>query len=264
MVASWKRALRPAARAYQMTARLSGVDPIRAVQSLRNIPRAFGELVRYRELAMSSKFPLSLRDVALIVSDYGDSAGEASGHYFHMDLWAARKIHARRPREHFDVGSRIDGFIAHVLTFMPVTVLDIRPLESKIEGLRFVRGDATDLASFADGSIDSISSLHAVEHFGLGRYGDPIDPDACFKAMASLARVLAPGGRLYFAVPIGRERVEFNAHRVFSPSTIVQAFSALDVVSFSAVDDRGDFVAVADTRGWDDAEYSCGLFEFGK
>lgn len=28
------------------------------------------------------------------------------------------------------------------------------------------------------------------------------------------------GGTFYLSVPIGRERVEFNAHRVFNPSTI--------------------------------------------
>ncbi|HWF86113.1 MAG TPA: hypothetical protein VG222_14745 [Vicinamibacterales bacterium] len=53
------------------------------------------------------------------------------GHYFHQDLWVAKRIYAARPAAHVDIGSRIDGFVAHLLTFMPVTVIDVRPLDSK-------------------------------------------------------------------------------------------------------------------------------------
>ncbi len=97
---------------------------------------------------------------------------------------------------HLDVGSRLDGFIAHLLAFMEVEVIDIRPLNINVPGLRFTLGDATVLERKSD-SVESLSSLHAVEHFGLGRYGDSIDPEACFKAMRSFARVLKPGGVLY-------------------------------------------------------------------
>ena len=103
-----------------------------------------------------------------------------------------------------------------------------------------------------------------VEHFGLGRYGDPVDPFAAQKAMAALARVLRPGGSLYFAVPIGRERVMFNAHRVFAPSTILDAFCGLTLVSFAAVDDTGHLKLAEGPRAYWKADYSCGLFEFRK
>jgi SAM-dependent methyltransferase len=179
-----------------------------------------------------------------------------------MDIWAARKIYDRRPAAHTDIGSRIDGFISHLLVFMPVTVIDIRALDSDIEGLRFISDDATNLAGFQDKSIDSLSCLHAAEHFGLGRYSDPIDPDACFKLINSLQRVLSKGGRLYFAVPIGRERVEFNAHRVFFARTIVEAFGELSLLSFSTVDDMGKFHKDANLEETDGMNYGCGLFEF--
>jgi SAM-dependent methyltransferase len=82
--------------------------------------------------------------------------------------------------------------------------------------------------------------------------------------MHSLERVLKPGGRLYFSVPMGRERVEFNAHRVFASSTIVNTFTRLSLLSFSLVDDDGalheDVVPGAEI----DVEYGCGLFEFTK
>jgi hypothetical protein len=163
-----------------------------------------------------------------------------------------------------DVGSRVDGFVAHLLVFMPVEVVDIRPLEPGVDGLTFVRGNGESLDSLAPDSVESISSLHAIEHFGLGRYGDPVNPAACFTAMTSLARVLQPGGRLYVGVPIGRERVEFNAQRVFAPTTILDGFRDLELLSFSAVDDDGNMRADVVPTDFAEARYSCGLFEFTK
>ena len=242
--------------------KLLGVDPARAAELAAHMPRFAREALAYRRAAEGGRFPLDVRSIYPMVSDYGDQAGAASGNYFHPDLWAARKIFARRPTRHVDVGSRIDGFVAHLLVFMPVEVIDIRPIESKVPGLTFVQEDATTMARFPDASVESLSSLHAVEHFGLGRYGDPIDPDGWRRAMAALARVLAKGGRLYFSVPVGRERVVFNAHRVFAPSTVLDAFRGLELVSFSAVDDAGDLVEDADPELVSGAHMACGLFEF--
>lgn len=218
----------------------------------------------YRRRWKGPKFPLAVANLWPVLADLDDSAGTARGHYFHQDLWAARKVFAARPGSHVDIGSRLDGFVAHLLTFMPVTVLDVRPLASDVDGLTFVQADATSLDQFADGSIASLSCLHAAEHFGLGRYGDPVDPDACFSLMRALARVVQPGGRLYFSVPIGQERVEFNAHRVFDPQTILDAFRDLRLASFSAVDDGGRFQADVPPASLAGAHYACGLFEFTK
>jgi hypothetical protein len=247
-------------------ASLFGVDVPRIRETLRRAPWFVRTMREYGRRARGGPFPLELKHLYPILNDASDQAGSARGHYFHQDLWAARKIYAARPARHVDVGSRDDGFVAHVLTFMPVVVVDVRPLVSGTEGLTFQQADATEMTAFADGSIESLSSLHAVEHFGLGRYGDPVDPDACFRVMRALARVLAPGGRLYFAVPVGVEHVEFNAHRVFSPTTVIDAFErhGLELVSFSAVNDAGDMVADAKPIDFARAEYACGLFELTK
>jgi SAM-dependent methyltransferase len=240
-----------------------GFYPERLGIVVRRGPRFLREARRYRH-AQRDRFPLRWRETEPILTDYGAQAGIAYGHYFHQDLWAARRVYAAKPPLHVDVGSRIDGFVAHVLSFMPVTVVDIRPLSSDVEGLRFVQGDMCLLDFFATGSVPSISSLHAIEHVGLGRYGDRVDPDGCFTAMRELARVLAPGGRLYIGAPIGRERLAFNSERIFDPRTIVDALSPLRLVAFDAVDDDDRFVAGADLGGFAGARYACGLFEFTK
>lgn len=177
------------------------------------------------------------------------------GSYFYQDLWAARKIYLRKPGAHLDIGSRIDGFIAYLLVFMDVTLVETREMESTVEGLHFVKADATAMDVFADNSQDSLSSLHAAEHFGLGRYGDPVDSDACFQFIRNLQRILKLGGRSYFSVPIGRERLVFNAQWIFFLITILEAFDELSLVSFSTVTRGGNFIIDANPNDYPDKEY---------
>jgi len=242
-----------------------GFDPDRTVKSVAGVPRFLRDLRAYEAAwSQGQPFPIDVRALAPIVTETTDPAGGAKGDYFHQDLWAARRIFRKRPSRHLDVGSRIDGFIAHLLCFMDVQVVDIRPLRSAVAGLEFVQADATRLDRFASDSVESLSSLHAVEHFGLGRYGDPVDPDAWRRAALELSRVLAPGGTLYFSVPVGVERLVFNAHRVFDPRRILDTFADLKLTAFAAVDDGGGLVDPAQPPDFVAARRSCGLFEFTK
>lgn len=220
---------------------------------------------KYTELNKTDKFKIDPTDLAPIITRVESDAGLPVGQYYHQDLWAARKIYERRPKRHMDIGSRIDGFISHLLVFMPIIdVVDIKEIQSNDERLRFYQANATDLSLFKDNTRESLSSLHVVEHFGLGRYRDPIDPYAYIKAMNEMYRILKPGGYLYFSVPVGRERVQFNAHRIFDPTTILNCFKKLKLLSFSAVDDDGNLDLNTTMDKYKDANYSCGLFEFMK
>lgn len=189
--------------------------------------------------------------------------------YFWQDLWAARLIYNNMPREHYDIGSRLDGFIAHILCFgIPVKMIDIRPFPTEIKGLETIVDDATFLGEFADNSIESLSALCSLEHFGLGRYGDPINPEACFICFENIQRKIKRGvGNLYIAVPVGRERVEFNAHRVFYPSTIVDSFSQMELADFAYTAD-GKLEQTMDLHKYDNdkhnGDYRYGLFHFVK
>jgi hypothetical protein len=244
--------------------RLFGFSPHMMKANLRGAPRFVRDLIRYRRLNSDATFHVSLREIYPVLHESKSEAGTILWDYFHQDLWAARRIFGRRPALHFDIGSRVDGFIAHLLTFMPVCLIDIRPLHEPIENLSVIVEDATRLARFGDDSIESLSSLHAVEHFGLGRYSDPVRPDAWATVVKSMQRVLAPDGRLYFSVPIGRQRVEFNAHRVFAVQTILDAFDRLELVSFSFVDEKGRLFEEFPLSRLSGIGGGCGLFEFTK
>ena len=240
----------------------AGLDLGRLGRAVRELPRFALDFRAYSAACRAAGVPPpALSDLYPMLADRGQESAAIRDHYFWQDLWAARKIYAAAPNEHFDIGSRVDGFILALLAFRQVTVIDIRPLPVPVTGLRFVRADASSLDQFPDGSVESISSLHAVEHFGLGRYGDPLDPAGSMRAMKELARVCRRGGRVYFSVPVGRQRTCFNAHRVFSPDAVVDAFGDLDLVSFAGFND-GEFVASAAPRDFASANYACGMFEF--
>lgn len=245
-------------------ARVLGFDVGVFLRTLSDLPRFVSTLRAYRRMAGSAEFPIRARNLRPMLADRMANAGVGSGHYFHQDLWAARKVFNRRPVRHVDIGSRIDGFVAHLLVFMPVEVIDIRPLTSGTVGLTFVQGDVMSRVGLSDSAVDSMSCLHALEHFGLGRYGDPVDPVAWRGALAAMERALRPGGRFYLSVPIGVERVEFNAHRVFAPRTILGAVPLLSLVTFSAVDDNGELHEDVGVDEFASARFACGLFEFTK
>ena len=124
-----------------------------------------------------------------------------------------------------DVGSRIDGFVGHLAVFREVEVLDIRPQPHAIRNIVFHQLDL--MAELPDTWVeytDSLSCLHTIEHFGLGRYGDTIDPLGHEKGLDQLKRMVKPGGLLYLATPIGPQRIEFNAHRIFAAETLAGWF----------------------------------------
>lgn len=157
--------------------------------------------------------------------DRYEEGGAANSEYFWQDLLVARAVHKAKPVKHVDIGSRVDGFVAHVASFREIEVFDVRPISADVPGVVFRQADLMNSASLPTiegGYCDSLSCLHAIEHFGLGRYGDPIDPQGYQRGIATMAQLLQPGGVFYLSTPIGQERVEFNANWVFDPRSIVR------------------------------------------
>lgn len=206
------------------------------------------------------------------IADRFDAGGTARGHYFHQDLLVAQQIHRHNPERHVDVGSRVDGFVAHVAAFRTIDVFDIREVSTSASNIRFFSKDLMQASPDLMQCTDSLSCLHALEHFGLGRYGDPIDYRGYEKGLEVLSAMLKPGGRLYLSVPISEhQRFEFNAHRVFSLPFLLATFDklALSPQSLSFVDDQGELHASVDWRtpdalGTFGLSYGCGIFTLQK
>ncbi len=188
----------------------------------------------YSNINQRPSFEYDHKNEYIITTDRYDLASGKISSYFHQDLWAAKLIYEKKPDVHYDIGSRVDGFITHLLSFgQKVVQIDIRPLDITVDGYGFVQADATELQEIEDNSIGSLSALCSLEHFGLGRYGDDIDPEACFRCFEAIQRVMKRDGYAYISVPIGKEHLEFNAHRVFFPQTIIDSFERMELAEFS-------------------------------
>ena len=187
----------------------------------------------YQMKNKNERFRINRQYLYPILTERYADAGEIRS-YFWQDLWAAKLIEREKPLIHHDIGSRIDGFVAHLASFREnIVLIDIRPFDMIIPGVDFIQADATSLEGINDESIESLSALCSLEHFGLGRYGDPIDPEGYIKAMKSIVRVIKRGGHAYISVPIGKEHVEFNAHRIFYAQTVIDIFEPMKLVEFS-------------------------------
>lgn len=186
-------------------------------------------------------------------------------HYIYLNAWAFRRIVADNPAVHVDVGSQL-AFVTLLSSIVPVTFIDLRPANIELPGLEGKNGTILSLP-YADGTVGSMSSLHVIEHIGLGRYGDPLDPRGTELAIRELSRAIAPGGKLYIGVPVSRnERICFNAHRIFSPATIINACSycGMQLAEFSYVDDSANMHWNESPDALNGSDFACGMFVFTK
>ena len=230
---------------------------VRCARALCLIPGYLRAWHRYGRLPGSER--LRLRDASPRLSDKLP-ASPFDPHYLHQAVWAAERIFSEEPPEHVDVGSELT-YVAVIAAKLPVVFVDIRPLDLEVANLRPVEGDILALP-FPDQSVVSLSCLHVVEHVGLGRYGDGLNPEGTRQALAELKRVLAVEGNLFLSLPVGRPRLCFNAHRIHDPREVVEWMKSLELREFSVVDDDGRLQMTASLEDAARLSYGCGLFWF--
>lgn len=205
-----------------------------------------------------------------ILDERFDESGTMSGQYFHQDLYVARRIFNENPKFHVDIGSQTNGFVAHVAAFREIEIMDIRDQKNKVKNISFKRADLMNLPEGMEDYCDSISALHSIEHFGLGRYGDPIDYNGHLKAIKNIAKILQTNGLFYFSVPIGNQRIAFNAHRIFSVKYLLNILQEdFYLKYFSYIDDKGDFFEKVDITQEKiktnfGCNHGCGIFDLIK
>ena len=185
-------------------------------------------------------------------------------HYTYHPAWAARALQKIRPSKHVDISS-ILNFSTLVSAFCPVEFYDFRPALIELPGLYCGTADLTALP-FATDSIQSLSCMHVLEHIGLGRYGDSLNVDGDLKAISELLRVTAPGGNLLIVVPVGKARVQFNAHRIYDAAEFIEYFTGTVLVESALIEDSGSngIILNPSNAQFRSQVYGCGCFWFRK
>jgi hypothetical protein len=251
-------------RSYWILCVQFGLDIRKLAWSLRGLPRFFAGLLKFRKSYNGRIGYLPC------LYDWYEEGGATKNEYFWQDLYVARKIFVSNPEKHVDIGSRVDGFVAHVASFRQIEVFDIRPVTFDISGVMFRQADLMNPCEALSAYCDSLSCLHALEHFGLGRYGDPIDPNGYAVGLKNMAEIIRPGGLFYLSVPIGEERVEFNAHRIFDPRSLVRlaAESGLTLMEFAWIESSRNLIKSdspeKDMEKFRKLKYALGIFTFVK
>lgn len=237
-----------------------------AARFLRFWPRYLRYLRQYREfsrLPAADRFPMLWTDRSPQLHDC-TGVSHFDRHYVYHTAWAARVLAQTRPILHVDVSSSL-YFCSIVSAFVPVRFLDYRPAILTLSGLSSDRGDLMSLP-LETGSVQSLSCMHVIEHIGLGRYGDALDPNGDLRAISELRRVLASEGTLLVVVPVGTPRIQFNAHRIYGYDQFRDYFADLELADFSLVPDdpKEGLICGASGHLADAQRYGCGCFWFRK
>lgn len=219
------------------------------------------EFELFNSIDKKKKLQNSWEDIYPWLSDK-TSVTTFDAHYIYHPAWAARIIKRINPNKHIDISSTLH-FCTILSAFVPTEFYDYRPAELNLSSLLSEKTDLTNLI-FKSDSIESISCMHTIEHVGLGRYGDAIDPDGDLKAIAELQRVIKKGGSLLLVTPVGKPRIQFNAHRIYSFELINNLFKDFDLKDFSLINDAGKYLENADPALVQHLTYGCGCFWYVK
>lgn len=83
--------------------------------------------------------------------------------------------------------------------------------------------------------VDVIVSYSSLEHSGLGRYGDMLNPDGDKEALAQAWCLLRPGGLLALGVPMScanEGELVYNAHRIYGFERLAYISENYELVGF--------------------------------
>lgn len=125
----------------------------------------------------------------------------------------------------------LDAGAASVLTFEYGEIESAHPRVAA----RACRDIAADYLEGAFEPVDVVVSYSSIEHSGLGRYGDALDPDGDVEAMKQAWCMLRPGGLAFIGLPMSCENsgnIEFNAHRIYGNKRLAMIARGFEFVGF--------------------------------
>lgn len=194
----------------------------------------------YRDDSYSPQAPL-IYDFATIERYRLDVLAGRGNYYQNTDFFLYQALDQHRLQVEGKsvgvLGSAAPWYEAVVLAYggFPVTI-EYNRIVSEHPDLRVMTVDEYDACPE---QFDVLLSISSFEHDGLGRYGDPINPRGDFLAMDRAKRMLKPGGLLFLAVPVGRDLLAWNAHRVYGAirlPMLLEGWTVVESVGFQPSD----------------------------
>jgi hypothetical protein len=235
------------------------------IVQLKNLiffPKFFYDLLKFRKLKGEIDY------IFPILGEHKSNSGATKNiEYFYPDMLVASFIFDNKPKKHCDIGSRIDGFVSSVAVFREIEVFDIRKIDLEFRNILIKQLDLLKLNHQYINYTDSISCLSTIEHFGLGRYGDNLDPYGHIKGFNNIIKMVKPGGLIYLSVPISsKTKIYFNAHRQFEPKSVLEWSDQCVLKRFDYVSDDGKLNLNVDLRSqiFANLQYGCGIYSFIK
>lgn len=111
------------------------------------------------------------------------------------------------------------------------TTIDFQPIITDYPNVSTMTVDEYDKNPI---QFDAAISISSFEHDGLGRYGDPIKPDGDLITMKKMKCIVKEDGILYLSVPMGKDKVVWNMHRVYGQKRLpllLQEWTLLEVIA---------------------------------
>jgi len=235
------------------------------IKNLIYVPLYIKSFFIYKK-KLNSKNLISKNYFFPILGQHLEKSSKIIQHYFNQDLLVASYIFKNNPKKHVDVGSRVDGFVAHVASFRKIEVIDIRKNNFQFKNIIFKKKDITKIDKTMINYCDSLSCLHTIEHIGLGRYGDQIDPIGHIKGFRNLIKILKAGGMFYVSFPISEQNTTyFNSERSFNPKEVLKWSEELKLIRFDVIDDNEKiFLNINLNKYNKKLKYGCGVYTFRK
>jgi uncharacterized protein YsxB (DUF464 family)/tetrahydromethanopterin S-methyltransferase subunit F len=162
-----------------------------------------------------------------IVSTGGTISCPAYPHSAEDVALALNTINLDLPNLKVGVVSSISPWVEHILRSAGAShVVTIDYNEPIVcSGVSWIESKSVSTFATEVGVYNLLVSFSGVQHFGLGRYGDPINPNGDIEAMDQMHMALAPGGHLLLAIPTTEQTfVKGKLHRVYGPDRLAQMF----------------------------------------
>lgn len=110
------------------------MKPLSGIRAMSNSEIAH-DRAEFARLNKDTRFVMKKENEYICRCDkYAENGNLSDGSYFIQDIWGARKVLENRPAVHYDVGSSVGGFIAHLLAQkQKIVLIDIRKMSNDFD-----------------------------------------------------------------------------------------------------------------------------------